>query len=133
MKEAQVHSVQLLTFPTDIPIGVFYSYKCGTEADIIVRLNIIYQFLQCCTNCLQQAIESGTNPVCTVWSKECFSLKRGCENHKDNFTDWRPDNKACLKCALMQIIGNTLNCHHLRVPTGHSDMAPSYHKAGKKY
>ena len=31
----------------------------------------------------------------------------------------------------MQIVGNTLNCHRLRVLSGHSDMAPGYHKAGK--
>ena len=60
-----------------------------------------------------------------------LSLKKVCENHKDNFTDWSPDSRVCLECALMQIAGNTLNCHHLRVPTRHSNMAPGYHKAGK--
>ena len=107
MKEIEVRSVQLLTFPIDIPVGVFFINKCGTEADVTLRLDRIYQFLQCCTNCLQQAVESGTQPVCTVWCKECFSLKRVCKNHKDIFTDWRPDNRACLECALMQIAGNT--------------------------
>ena len=72
VKKAQVHSVPLLTFPINIPVGVFYIKKCGTEADVIVRLDRIYKFLQCCTNCPQQAIESGTYPVCTVWCKECF-------------------------------------------------------------
>ena len=79
VKEAEVHSVQLLTFPIDIPVGVLFIDKCGTEADVTLRLDRIYKFLQCCTNCLQQAIENGTQPVCTVWCKECFSLKRVCE------------------------------------------------------
>ena len=46
-------------------------------------------------------------------------------------TDWTPDNRACLECALMQITGDTLSCYRLRVLTGHSDMAPGYRKAGK--
>ena len=65
--------------------------------------------------------------------KNAFSLKRFCENHKDIFTDSRPDNRACFQYALisMQITGNTLNCHRLRVLTGHSDMEPGYRKTGE--
>ena len=72
VKKAQVHSVQLLTFPIVIPVKICYINKRGMEADVIIRLDRIYQLLQSCTNCLQQAIESGTPPVCTVWCKERF-------------------------------------------------------------
>ena len=53
VKEARVHSVSSSHFQ----LTYLYEYficinKCGTEADVIVRLDIMYLFLQCCTNCL---------------------------------------------------------------------------------
>ena len=107
-----------------IPVGVFYINKCGTQSDVIVRLDRIYQFFQCNKQLKMALIQLVRSGIKILKEFVKITMIFSC-------TDWTPDNWACLECALIQITGDTLNCYRLRVLTGHSDMEPGYHKAAK--
>ena len=140
VKEAHVHSVQLLTFPIGHTCRSIYTCR----SILFILINVGQKLMSSldwteyinfcnCTVCnkklkvaLIQFVQSGVKNA--FLSKEFVKITRIFSQ-----IDWRPDNRFCFQYALisMQITRNTLNCHRLRFLTGHSDMAPGYHEAGK--